>query len=133
MRRTQLKRGKPLQRRTRIKQRRTKPRRGRVRDPKFLRWLHQGHACIVPGCQNTDIEAAHIGARGFGTKCDDREAAPMCGIEHHREGPESHHKLGRNFWSHHGIDRDETIARLNREYESEGGGIDAARIYFRGV
>jgi hypothetical protein len=49
-------------------------------------------------------------------KCSDRETIPLC-AKHHREGPESHHKLGKKFWEYHGLDRDALIKQLNEEYE----------------
>lgn len=67
-----------------------------------------------------DIEAAHVGARGYGARCHDREAIALCGIRHHREGPESHHRLGRKFWAHHRLDKSETIRHLNDEFEAGG-------------
>jgi len=61
-------------------------------------------------------EAAHVGQRGIGQKCSDRETVPLCAW-HHRLGPESHHKLGKKFWEHHGIDRATLIRELNALYE----------------
>jgi len=70
--------------------------------------------------QTTPTEAAHVGERGLGQKCSDRETIPLCAA-HHRTGPESHHVLGKKFWQHHGLDRDEIVAELNRLYEKENG------------
>lgn len=77
--------------------------------------------CSVPGCHERDIEAAHVGSTGkcASRKCIDTETAPLCGFGHHREGKESHHKLGRRFWEFHGIDRDALIAELNERYAKE--------------
>jgi hypothetical protein len=63
-------------------------------------------------------EAAHVGVRGLGQKSSDRSAIPLC-AEHHRLGRDSHHRLGKRFWEHHGLDRDALIAELNRRYEEE--------------
>jgi len=68
--------------------------------------------------QQTPTEAAHVGERGLGQKCSDRETLPLC-MEHHRTGPASHHVLGKKFWKRWGIDRDSVIAELNRIYEME--------------
>jgi hypothetical protein len=64
------------------------------------------------------IEAAHVGERGLGQKCPDRQTLPLC-IEHHTAGPHSHHKLGRGFWSFWKLDRYELIAEFNARYEGE--------------
>lgn len=53
----------------------------------------------------------------MGQKCSDRQTLPLCGLEHHREGPSSHHKLGKLFFTRHGIDRDSLIETLNQQYE----------------
>src|SRR5690348_9289800 len=85
---------------------RKKPRRGRVRDPKYLEWI-RGFCCIVcwlagtgeweAFCaephdvygkavdQTSPTEAAHVGERGLGQKCSDRETIPLCAA-HHRMG-----------------------------------------------
>jgi hypothetical protein len=60
-------------------------------------------------------EAAHVGMRGMGQKASDREAIPLCS-EHHRTGPDSHHVLGRKFWSRWGLDRNELIANYQEAY-----------------
>lgn len=107
----------PLKRYTPMRTRRPgKPRRGRVRDKKYLSWLHT-LPCSVPGCANRNIEAAHVGPRGMGIKCNDREAIPLCAITHHREGKESHHKLQKLFWEHHGLDREALFTYLTNLYE----------------
>jgi hypothetical protein len=72
------------------------------------------------------VEAAHVGERGLGQKCADKFAMPL-GRYHHEHataggGPESHHTLGKRFWEFHGIDRDETLALLWRQFEEETGG-----------
>lgn len=71
----------------------------------------------VYGRQKSRTEVAHVGDRGRGQKCPDSQAIPLCGIEHHREGPKSHHVLGKGFWAHHGLDREAVIRQLNEAYE----------------
>lgn len=68
--------------------------------------------------QLSPTEAAHTGPRGLSAKSDDRTAIPLCGHEHHREGKQSHHKLGKKFFEHHHIDRDALVAELNKQYDS---------------
>ncbi len=63
-------------------------------------------------------EAAHVGERGLGQKCSDRETIPLCAA-HHRTGPESHHVLGKAFFTHHKLDKDAIVAELNRLYDLE--------------
>lgn len=105
-------------------------------DPAYLRWI-RALPCLIcakldglPGDvpllmflivgqsyrQKSHTEAAHVGSRAYGRKCPDRQTLPLC-IEHHREGPDSHHKLGKKFWERHAIDRDAMIAALNTAYE----------------
>lgn len=126
----------PLRRSTTpIRKRRAgKPRRGRRVDPAYLVWIRT-LACVcclrnqrvldqaVPGFFNLNqaskTEAAHVGPRGLGQKCSDRQTVPLCALDHHRQGPESVHVLGKGFWNYHGLDRDAIIAELNGRYEEE--------------
>ena len=109
--------------RTPVKRKRSKPRRGRVRDPKYLAWL-RGLACILAGSSFSSpcggkTEAAHVGARGLGQKCSDREALPMC-ANHHRLAGDSHHRAGKLFWAHHGFfDVTEVLADYNARFDLE--------------
>lgn len=63
-------------------------------------------------------EVAHVGERGLSQKCSDDQAIPLCG-EHHRTGKDSHHVLGKKFWSHWGIDRDKLLTELRARYEAQ--------------
>lgn len=72
---------------------------------------------IMPARQESPTEAAHIGTRGLGQKCSDRETLPLCGVEHHRIGAYSHHKLGKRFAEFHGIDIGAAVAQYNEAYE----------------
>lgn len=94
-----------------------------LRDPAFLAWLrHQW--CIV--CEfrtgseagTNHIEAAHVGIRGLRQKSSDREAVPLC-VRHHRTGKDSHHVLGKRFWTHHHLDKGLILAALHARYEYE--------------
>lgn len=66
------------------------------------------------------MQAHHAGDHGFGRKAPDSTEVPFC-VEHHLVGRESAHRMGRWFWSHWRIDRDELIARLHAEYEETTG------------
>jgi hypothetical protein len=63
-------------------------------------------------------EAHHAGDHPYARRAADRTCIPLCGFEHHREGPDSAHKLGKRFWAHHGIDRDALIRELNERYDT---------------
>src|SRR5882672_9675230 len=110
------------------KRRKGPPRRGRVYDEAYLAFIRK-RVCVAcfeqlinnPEWQSGHVqksrtEAAHVGLRGLSQKCSDRETIPLC-REHHTEGKTSAHKLGKNFWKYHGIDRDKLIAQLNERYE----------------
>ena len=62
------------------------------------------------------LEAAHVGERGLGQKCPDRQTLPIC-VWHHRLGPQSAHALGKRFWSYWRLSRPELIAEHNRKFE----------------
>lgn len=68
--------------------------------------------------QQSPTECAHVGVRGLGQKCPDRQTVPLC-AEHHRTGKSAHHVLGRNFWTFHGLDRDQLIRQLNSIFDSK--------------
>lgn len=95
------------------------------KDSNYLRWLHDS-PCVVcellartgPALsQRYPTEAAHVGERGLSQKCPDREAIPLC-VEHHREGRQSAHQMGKRFWAFHGLDKDQLIQQFNREYDA---------------
>ncbi len=106
--------------RTPVRKRRPGKRRGPLKDAKYLAWIRLHGCTLWPtlGCHWQPVEAAHVGDRGLGQKCSDREAIPLCGA-HHRTGRESHHELGKRFWGYHGLDKDKIITELNRAYAEE--------------
>ncbi len=94
-----------------------------LRDPEFLAWLRQQWCIIcefVTGSEagSGHIEAAHIGVRGLRQRSSDHEAVPLC-VRHHRTGKDSHHILGKNFWTHHGLDKLRVLTSLHARYEAE--------------
>lgn len=97
----------------------TKP----ARDPAYLEWI-RGEYCLIgmlrgsEGCSPAITEAAHVGDRGLRQKCPDAEAIPLC-ARHHRTAPDAHHRLGRKFWEHHGLDRKQIIRELWARYDQE--------------
>lgn len=129
--------GKPLVLRSPIPRRRSKSRRGPPRDRKYLAWI-RSQPCFLCAAYYVDAierfnkielsyvveqggvtEAAHVGRRGLGQKCSDRETLPLCGEMHHRLGPLSHHVLGKRFWKTHNLDRDSLIVEFNRRFDLE--------------
>lgn len=125
-----------------VKRKRAKPRRGRVIDKPYMAWLslfpclicaarilrpsssEQLVRLLLAGaaywhpwpCALLGTEVAHVGPRGLGQKCSDRETVPLCRA-HHTEGKESERALGKRFWEFHGLDKAEVIAAFNAEYE----------------
>lgn len=115
----------------RIPRHRSKPRRGPLKDAKYLAFVRTIPCvvCILPwrieksgvsysNVQESSTESAHVGERGLGQKCSDRETIPLCSA-HHRTGRDSHHILGKGFFAHHGLDKEKIIAELNRLYDVE--------------
>lgn len=90
------------------------PRKGPTQDEAYLAWIRK-LPCICCGTLRF-VEAAHVGRRGLGQKCDDRESLPLC-AKHHRTGPDAAHVLQRKFWDHHNLDRHFLVAEYNRQYE----------------
>lgn len=90
-RRTELRRGKPLKRKTWMKQRRATPRRsGRVRDPAFMAWVRRQLCAVrvdqpdpnrITPCSGR-MEADHQGEHPYGRKSNDNETVPMCHGHH---------------------------------------------------
>jgi len=104
--------------RTAIKRR--PPRVRRDLNPRYLDWLRQQRCMLASAHCNGAIEAAHVGDRGLGQKCADREAVPLCAA-HHRTGPGAHHVLGKKFWMFHGLHRDAVVLAYNAGFMSETG------------
>jgi len=63
------------------------------------------------------VECAHVGMRGLGQKCHDRETIPLC-VHHHRTGPQSHHALGKGFWKYWRLNRYDLIKHYNQHYDA---------------
>lgn len=71
--------------------------------------------CAVCGVR-WRIEAAHVGLRGLGQKCDGWEILPLCQAHHAQGFPDSHHELGKGFWGFHGLERYAAIRKYWRLY-----------------
>lgn len=85
------------------------------RDSLYLIWIRK-QPCAICGVSR-GVEAAHVGLRGLGKKCPDRQVIPLCYL-HHRMGPKAHHVLQKKFWGFWKLDRYELIAKYNRNYEA---------------
>lgn len=87
-------------------------------DPDYLDWI-RSLPCLICAKLNRPqfgrTEAAHVGMRGLGQKCSDRETIPLCAC-HHRTGEHAHHVLGKRFWTFWKLDRYELIQKYNRMY-----------------
>lgn len=103
----------------------------RVRDPKYLNWLHRDlrcFACMVEGPSHVQtmgrfnpIEAAHqklaIASKGWregggGVRVDDSRCVPLC-TWHHRIAPHACDNGQRQFWDRLGLGDD--VADLCRD------------------
>jgi hypothetical protein len=84
----------------------------------YWEWIRQ-QPCAVCGWAHRFIcrvEAAHVGMRGLSQLCNGWEVIPLCQRHHGRGFPESHHVLGKRFWSFHNLDRYEVIREFQRRY-----------------
>ena len=101
----------------------------RPRDFAFMSWV-RSQQCIVCEKQRVlnfgSIYAHHAGQRAFGRKADDRTCVPLCWRHHDRGSPASIHSLGKRFWGVYGLDRNASIAELQRRYAEETGWREAA-------
>lgn len=108
-----------MKRSTKPIRKRAKLRRGREYDAEYLRFI-RGYPCVICDSaelfQDTATEAAHVGERGLGQKCSDRETIPLCEY-HHRTGPLSHHSMGRHFWFINDLNKAALIAHYNKLYQ----------------
>jgi hypothetical protein len=79
----------------------------------------------------TVVEAAHtnaLGPRGLGQKASDFSAIPLCGA-HHRENPDSYHRLGEQKFSHtHGIDLHGLVRALRSRFWQQD--LSASRAFY---
>ncbi len=60
------------------------------------------------------ITAHHAGTHGISQRADDDTAIPLCQAHHDRGRKFSVHTLGKNFYEHHGLDRERVIAETQK-------------------
>lgn len=92
------------------------------KDKAYLAFIHTLPCCVCVTMrvrQTSPTEAAHVGPRAYSTKCPDRETAPLC-REHHREGQFCQHALGKRFWGHYDLDREELLGMYQAMYDAGG-------------
>jgi len=70
-------------------------------------------------------QAAHVGSKGIGQKCPEREMMPL-GLRHHLHPtaggfPDSHHAGKRTFWLKHKLSRPKVLEFLRKLYLKETG------------
>jgi len=129
-----LPRGLPPQRIVPVRKMRLQPRRGPDRSPEYLAWIRT-LGCVVCARVSggaTVIEAAHtnaLGSRGMSQKTSDFSAIPLCS-GHHRESPDSYHRLGEQAFSYkHGIDLKVLALRLQRQFWQAGRPVPRLRLF----
>jgi hypothetical protein len=97
---------------TRLRPRRLKPRRGRIEDPAYLRWI-RSLACMI---QDRDCRGSsdphHVGHYGQ-ARSNDYNAVPLCRVHHEvaeriNDGP---------FEERFGVSFSAAIQGLNEEYQ----------------
>lgn len=103
------------------------------KDPAYLEYIRSLRCCVCVHIEATSswrevhprgtmqkslTEAAHVGPRGISQKCPDRETLPLCAL-HHREGQFSQHSMGKLFWKHFDLNRDELLAMYQMRYRGE--------------
>jgi len=102
-----------------IPRQRFTPRHSRETAPEYLNFIRSLPCliCVLLRRRQTGrTEAAHVGQRGLGQKCSDRETAPLCAL-HHREGEFAHHRIGKRFWMVWNLNRTDLIQKYQRMYD----------------
>ena len=100
----------------------------------YWEWIRE-QPCAVPGCgvrrlppfRNPLMDVAHVGVRGIGQKCSGWEVIPLCRKHHRRGYPQSHHTLGKRFWSFNGLEREQSIRHYKALYFLASPGFSASR------
>lgn len=88
-------------------------RKGRKPDTEYLEFIRRLPCCVCKKRWWSRVEAAHVGHRGLGQKSNDRETIPLC-THHHTGGKDAAHRLGKNFWATHNLNRAELIAHYQK-------------------
>lgn len=107
--------------RTPVPKRRSKPRRGRLIDVDFVRWMHS-HPCLIEGKAGHEcsgpITFHHV--REYGSPLNDRRGLALCAAAHlHDFGPDSIEHGKRQFEAKFGINIKLEIAKYNELHVTE--------------
>jgi hypothetical protein len=98
---------------TQLRPVRLKPRRGRIEDPAYLRWI-RSQPCMI---QNRECRGStdphHVGHFGQ-ARANDRNAVPLC-RRHHDQCQQIHN---RPFEERYGVSFSAAIQGLNDEYDT---------------
>jgi len=119
-----LQRSLPPKRRVPVRRKRFQPRQGPDRSPDYLAWIRMRPCAVCSKVSGgaTMIEAAHtnvMGPRGLGQKTTDFSAIPLCS-GHHRENPDSYHRLGERWFAQvHQIRLPGLVQALNSHYRRQ--------------
>jgi hypothetical protein len=100
---------------TRLRPYRLKPRRGRIEDPAYLRFIRSQSCMIANRSCRGQIDPHHIGRYGQ-ARSNDRRATPLCRL-HHDEAQLIHNGP---FEEKYGVSFEAAITSLNDEYQSRG-------------
>ena len=94
---------------------RLKPRRGKIEDPAYLRWI-RALPCLIGNreCRGSS-DPHHVGHYGQARR-NDHNAVPLCRIHH----DENERLNNAPFEEKYGLDFEVEIARLRAEYEQRG-------------
>ena len=106
-------------RRTRVKARRAKPRKGRVRDRKYLDWIHTQPSIVQTHdrkCRGFCAVTAHH-VRTFGSPKDDHATVPLFACLHMYDFGDATIEHGKRIFEElHGLTLEAEIARLRALY-----------------
>ena len=97
---------------TRLKPYRLKPRRGRIEDPAYLRFIRSQPCMIADRKCRGQIDPHHVGHYGQ-ARANDRNAVPLCRV-HHDEATLIHNGP---FQERYGVSFSAAIEGLNEEYK----------------
>lgn len=115
---------------------------GRVRDAKFLHWLHKGIPCIACEIEQNPtwptvypIEAAHQRhAKGkggmLGRRPDDADTCCLCAW-HHRLAPDACDPANRQFWARLAVDVGAFCQGLHAAFKGNSSGADVVAKYVK--
>jgi hypothetical protein len=119
-----LQRGPAPKRKVSVRRKRSRKRRGPDRSQDYLAWIRTLPCAVCSRVSGgaTLVEAAHtnvLGPRGLGQKTTDFSAIPLCS-GHHRENPDSYHRLGERWFAQvHQIRLPGLVQALNSHYRRQ--------------